>query len=177
MSAALIIYAQTNSRQTGIVITDQTLWGTVTPGTISSLTSVSVNVYGASAITPEYVKSLTSLQLDTFKTTGSIELLFIDLAGSTMLTDGWYTIKITANSLAYVSNTTGFGIYADITHAVYSKINSLHVPEEIKYSAEKYCIYAMFLEGLRFLDTSTVVNRDIKFKKRLLSLQKMLLIL
>ena len=169
----LIILVSSNASQTGVVITDETDWGSI-GGSRNSLNSVIVNLYGTSLVTPSSSYALTELELDTFITTGSVEVSFLNLAGVLYIADGWWSLNITANSLAYVSNYAGFGIYASITFAVFSQINSLHVPEEVKYTAEKYCIYAMWLEGLKFLDTTNINSRGVKFAKRLLSLQKML---
>lgn len=170
----IVIYCTSNSAQTGVVITDKTDWGSV-GGSLESLSDIILSIYSASLVTPAYQYQLTLAEADEYVTTGTIEILFTAIYGASYLNDGWWTAKITANSGDYVSNFSGFGLYSNITFAVFNQINGLHVPEQIKYDAEKYCIYAMWLEGLKFLDTTNVNSREIKFNKRLLSLQKMLL--
>jgi hypothetical protein len=170
----LIIHATTNTSQTGVIITDKTDWDTM-PTPLFGIDNMAVNLYQTSLTTPVKVHQLTSTELASFKANGFIELSFITLNSTIYLNDDWWTVKMTANGGYHESNFSGFGIYADITHAVFSQINNLHVPEEIKYTAEKYCIMAMWRQGLKFLDTTSVNAREIKFRKRLASLQKMLL--
>ena len=172
--ANIIIYATSNSDQTGVVVTDKTDW-TLLGVPRTTLTTIRLDLFGASLETPEYTYTLTSAERLTYVTDGVVEIPFISLSGAINVADGWWTLYMDGNSGAYVSNYSGFGIYADITFAVFSQINGLHSPEENKYDAEKYCKYAMYLKGLGFLDTTNVNSRDIKFTKRLRSLQKMLL--
>jgi len=173
--ATITIYASSNSNQTGIEITDQTDWAGLGVSR-SVLDDITISVYGSSLSTPSYpVYTMTELQEAAFIADGFVEILFTDLVGLININDGWWTIRISANTGTYVSNYSGFGIYADITYAVWSKINGLHVPEEDKFDAQKYCQYAMFLKGLGYLDTTNVSSREIKFNKRLLALQKMIL--
>jgi len=171
---AIAIFATSNSKQTGVEITDLTDW-TALGVPRSVLTSVSVELYGTSLVTPESTYALTAPELATYVADGFVEILFTSLAGSINVSDGWWTVRVTGNSSAYISNYSGFGIYSDITYGVWSLINSLHTPQEVKYDAESYAIPAIFLKGLGYLDTTNVNSRDVKFQKRLLSLQKMLL--
>lgn len=170
--AQISIFCTSNTKQTGVVITDTTDW-TALGVPRSTLSGISLQLFGASLVTPEATYNLTAGQEATYIADGVVEILFTDLAGAVMLNDGWWTIKMSSNSGGYVSNYSGFGIYADITYAVWSLINSIHAPEEIKYDAERYCINAMFLKGLGYLDTTDVNSREVKFTKRLVSLQKM----
>jgi len=173
--ATTTIFTTSNSNQTGIIIYDNTDWTSLgVPRSV--LNDITVSTYGSSLVTPAYpVYTMTEVQEAAFIADGQVEILFTDLVGAINLNDGWWTIRLSSNSGAYISNYAGFGIYADITYAVWSQINGLHVPEEDKFDAEKYCRYAMFLKGLGYLDTTNVSSREIKFNKRLLGLQKMLL--
>lgn len=173
--ATIKIFASSNSNQTGIILYDQTDW--VALGVSRSvLDNIIISIYGVSLVTPAYTAyTMTELQKTTFKTSGEVEILFTSLIGSININDGWWTVRVSANTGVYVSNYAGFGIYADITYAVWSEINGLHVPEEDKFSSEKYCRYAIFLKGLGYLDTTSVSSREVKFNKRLRALQKMLL--
>lgn len=166
------IFCTSNTKQTGVVVTDTTDW-TALGVPRSTLSGISLQLFGSSLVTPEATYNLTAGEEATYIADGVVEILFTDLAGAVMLNDGWWTIKMSANSGGYVSNYSGFGIYADITYAVWSLINSIHAPEEIKYDAERYCINAIFLKGLGYLDTTDVNSREVKFTKRLVSLQKM----
>lgn len=170
----IVLNATSNAGQTGVILTDQTDWASLGVSR-SVLTSITVDLYGASLVTPVSSYTLTAPELATFISDGVIELTFLSLYGAIYVNDGWWSIKTSSNSGAYVSNYSGFGIYASASFAVYSQINSLHVPEDIKYNAEKYCIMAMWLEGLKYLDTTNVNSRGVKFVKRLVSLQKMML--
>jgi len=172
--AAIVITAATDATQTSLVIEDRTDWTSI-GDTISSLTSIDVEIYTTSLVTPAYTYSLSSPEVDYYVLNGTITLTFLTIAGQLYLDDGFYNVKLSANTGDYISNNYGFGVYADITYAVFSEINSLDTPESIKFNAEKFCTYAMFLEGLKYLDTTSVNNRDIKFNKRLTALNKMLL--
>jgi len=172
--AAIAIFATSNSKQTGVELTDLTDW-TALGVPRSVLTSISVELYGTSLVTPVSTYALTAPELATYVADGFLEILFTTLAGSIAINDGWWTVRMIANSNAYISNYSGFGIYSDITYGVWSLINSVHTPQEVKYDAERIVIPAIFLKGIGYLDTTNVNSRDVKFQKRLLSLQKMLL--
>jgi len=171
--ATISVYAAANSIQNGVIITDETDWGQI-GGSIAGMANIIVGLYGSSE-TPLGEYELSLEQQTTYIDTGSVEVLFQSLIGTESVNDGWWYVKVTSNSEAYVSGYSGFGIYSSITYAVFDQINSLHVPEENKYNIERYCTIAMWLEGLRFLATSNVNSRAIKFTKRLYQLQKMLL--
>lgn len=172
--AAITIYATSNSKQSGVEITDLTDW-TALGVPRSTLTAISVELYGTSLVTPSSTYILTAPEIAAFVDDGFVEISFTSLAGAINVSDGWWTVRVLGNSSDYISNYSGFGIYSDITYGVWSLINSLHTPQNVKYDAEKYAIPAIFLKGLGYLDTTNVNSRDIKFQKRLLSLQKMLL--
>lgn len=174
MATAIVIISQTDSTQTSLTIEDRTDWGAI-GDSISSLTSVDINIYSTSLVTPQYTYTLSSSELDYYKLNGTITLTFMQMTGSLYLEDGFYNTQLTANSEDYISNYYGFGIYVDINYAVTNMINSIDSPENIKFDAEKYGINMMFLEGLKYLDTTTINNRDIKFNKRLIALNKTLL--
>lgn len=170
----LLIYTTTNTQQTGIVITDKTDWTSLNLSN-DSLTSITVSLYQSNLTFPVAQYVLNIQELSSFINSRYVELSFLQIYNTLYVEDGWWTVKITANDNAHESNFSGFGIYADITSAVFAEIDSLHVPEEIKYNAEKYCIIAIYRQGLKFLDTTTVNSREIKYNKRLKALQKMLL--
>jgi len=174
MSKNIVIYATSNESQDSVIITDQTVWADLGESR-SVLTSVVLSLYGESLVTPEYQYTLSAGELSTFVSTGVVEVPFLSIAGTIYIEDAWWTAKATGNLSAYISNYSGFGIYASITYAVFNQVNGLHVPQEIKFDAEKYATSVFFLEGLRNLDTTNVNARGIKFQKRLISLQKMLL--
>lgn len=172
--ANILIYATSNVAQDGLIVEDLTDW-TALGVPRSTLSSLVLNLYSTSLATPTYQYALSASELASFVTDGIVEIAFIDAAGVLYLEDYWWSAVLTGNSSAYISNYSGFGIYASITYAVFNQINGLHVPEEIKYDAEKYATSVFFLEGLGNLDTTNVNSRGIKFQKRLISLQKMLL--
>lgn len=174
MAIAIIIVAQTDASQTSLTITDKTAW-TSTDYTIASLNSLVVNIYSSSLIDPEYIYTLSASELTYFKLNGTITLSFTQMFGNLYLSDGFYNARTTANSGEFISNFYGFGIYVDITYAVTNMINSLDSAESIKFDAEKYATQMMFLEGLKYLDTTTINNRDIKFNKRLKALNRVIL--
>lgn len=170
----ITIYAKANGLQTGVVIQDRTDW-TSLGDSISSLSNIIVSLYqgNASALVSSY--ALSAEEETEYITNGEVTLLFTDIVGSEFIEDDWWMVQMTSNSGGYISNFSEFGIYADITHAVFQEINNVKTPENIKYNAEKYCTYAMFLEGLKYLDNSNINTRGVKFVQRLLALQKMLL--
>jgi len=172
--AAIVITATTDPTQTSLIVEDRTDWTSI-GDTIDSLTTITLNIYTTSLVTPTYSYELTQQERDAYVLDGTVTLTFLVVAGDLYLEDGFYNAELTANSETYVSNPYGFGIYADITYAVFSEINSIDTSDNLKMNAEKFCTYAMFLEGLKYLDTTSVNNRDIKFNKRLTALNKMLL--
>lgn len=170
----IVVNTTSNSAQTGIVIVDQTDWASLGVSR-SILTSMRIDLYGAFLVTPVSLYTLDAPELASFVDTGTVELSFLKLYGSLYVADGWWTIQTSSNMDTYISNYSEFGVYASISFAVASQINSLHVPENIKYNAEKYCIMAMWLDYLKYLDTTNVNSRRQKFISRLISLQKMML--
>jgi hypothetical protein len=172
--ANIIIYATSNVSQDSLICTDQTDWTSLGVPR-STLTSLVLNLYETSLVTPEYQYTLSGTELSAFIADGIVEIPFLSSAGTIYIEDAWWNAVLTGNSGAYVSNYSGFGIYASITYAVFNQVNGLHVPEEIKFDAEKYATSVFFLEGLVNLDTTNVNSRGVKFQKRLISLQKMLL--
>lgn len=172
--AAIVVNITSTVDQTGINITDQTDWTSLGVPR-STLTSLVLTLYETSLVTPVYTYTLSAGELSSFVTDGVVEISFLDATGTIYLDDSWWSGVLSGNTGAYVSNYSGFGIYASITYGVYSQVNSLHTPEDIKFNAEKYAIMVMFLEGLKYLDTTNVNSRGVKFQKRLISLQKMLL--
>ena len=169
--AQTVIYTTSNSTQDGIIITDQTDW-TQLGQTISVLSGISISLYDDTlSLVTTY--SLSNTEETEYNANGTVEIPFINIVNNTFLEDAWWTIQMSSNSGAYISNYSSFGIYADITYIVFSQINNLHVPEDIKFNAEKYCIPAIFLKGLGYLDTTNIVSREVKFNKRLIALQKM----
>lgn len=111
-----------------------------------------------------------------FVDTGAVELLFTDMFGPIdgVLDDGWWIAEVRATSEAYVSNQYGFGIFTDIAFEVYALVNSTHVPEVIKYKSEDLFMKVLMLDGLKYLDTSTVNDRGAKFTVRFNALTKIL---
>lgn len=172
--ANIVIFATSNVAQNALNITDQTDWTSLGVPR-STLTSLVLNIYGSSLVTPEYQYTLSPIELFSFVADGYVSIPFLNSAGTVYIDDAWWNAVLTGNSGAYVSNYSGFGIYASIAYAVFNQVNGLHVPEEIKFNAEKYATSVFFLEGLGNLDTTNVNSRGVKFQKRLISLQKMLL--
>jgi len=170
----LVIFASSNATQTGVQINDQTNWVPI-DSSRDSLTGLVVSLYSTDSVTPISTYRLTELELNTFIDTGTIEISFLKLNGNLYVEDGWYWVSINGNAGNLISNNSGFGIYAGITGAVFSQVNDLHVPEDIKYNAEKIIMPVLYLEGLKYLDTTSVNSRDTKFNKTLLSIQRMLL--
>jgi len=174
---AIVITASTDATQTSLVIEDRTDWTSISD-VITSITSLTLNIFTTSLVTPAYVYDFTQEEVDYYVLNGTITLTFLQTVGDLYLEDGFYNAQLIGNfeqATEYVSNFYGFGIYVDITYAVFSEINSIDTSENLKMNAEKYCTYAMFLEGLKYLDTTSVNSRDIKFNKRLTALNKMLL--
>lgn len=172
--ASIVVNISSTVDQTAVTIADGTDW-TALGVPRSTLTSLVLTLYGTSLITPLYTYTLSAGELAAFVADGVVEIAFLDAAGTIYIEDSWWSGVLSGNTGAYVSNYSGFGIYASITYAVYSQVNSLHTPQEIKFNVEKYAIMVMFLEGMKYLDTTNVNSRGVKFQKRLISLQKMLL--
>lgn len=171
---AIVITTQTDSTQTSLIITDGTDWAGIGDD-ISSLTSITLNLYKDSLVSPLNSYTLSAEEVSYYVANGTITLTFEQMFGQIYLDDSFYNLQMDGNSGTYLSNYSGFGIYADITYAVYNEVNNIDTPEAIKYNAEEYATMTMFLEGLRYLDTTNVNSREVKFTKRLSALNKMLL--
>lgn len=173
----IVITATTDATQTSLIVEDRTDWTSIND-TINSITTLTLNIFTTSLVTPTYVYDFTQNEVNYYVANGTITLTFLTVAGDLYLNDGFYNVQLIGNigeATEYISNFYGFGIYVDITYAVFNEINSIDTADNLKMNAEKYCTYAMFLEGLKYLDTTSVNSRDIKFNKRLTSLNKMLL--
>lgn len=143
----------------------------------SSLSTVSelvLNFYTTSLTTPIETYTLSSDELDALDALGEVEITFEAIFGDEYIQDNWYILQAIGNSGGFVSNYDGFGVYTWVKTKVYEQINSLHTPEIISTNIENLFLKKMLLEGIEELDNSTIVSRDIKFKKRLSILTKML---
>lgn len=141
---------------------------------LENLTSVILNIYTNSLVTPIVSYTFDANELVAFVGNGSIDLVLKDIFGTDFIQDNWYITYLTGNDGDIVSNYDGFGVYTYVKTKVYEQINSLHTPEYAVSRMESLFLKKIFLEGLEYLDTSTILSRDIKFKKRLLVLTKML---
>ena len=94
--------------------------------------------------------------------------------GTDYISDNWYDIQLIGNNGDYESNLDGFASYAYIEPYVFiNNLNNLHTPDEYRGSIENIALQIMWLQGLKYLDTSTVNDRRIKSIKRLKGLIKL----
>ena len=70
---AIVITAATDATQTSIVIEDRTDWTTL-GDTIDSLTTITMNLYSTSLVTPAYSYELTQEERDYYVLNGTIPL-------------------------------------------------------------------------------------------------------
>ena len=96
--------------------------------------------------------------------------------GTEYIRDNWYGVQMIGNAGDYESNLDGFASYAYIEPYVFiNNLNNLHTPDEYKGSIENVALQVMWLQGLKYLNTSTLtVNaRRVKSIKRLKGLIKL----
>jgi len=168
MSTPIVITATKNASQTLIVIREES--------GISRVGFTEVVLYLSAENFPLVITdyTLTGPQLSEFITNGSVEVEFLDIFGTINIADDWWTINVHANSDEYLSNPFYFGIYIDAIFSVYSMANNVHVPEILKGKAESLYSLVMFANGLGYLDTSSINDKGVKFKRRLSAIQKIL---
>jgi len=142
---------------------------------LSTITELVLNFYNTSDLTTPYeTYTLTTPEVLEFDSNGEITLTFEDMFGDEYIQDNWYILQVIGDSGDFVSNYDGFGVYTWVKTKVYEQVNSLHTPEIISTNIENLFLKKILLEGIEELDNSTIVSRDIKFKKRLAILTKML---
>ena len=164
--ATITIQTTKSTDQRSITITSESY--------LDLITSADLSIFTTSLSTAVATYTLSAGEVSTFVSTGSVTLTFLQIFGTEFIQDNWYITYLDGNSGDYVSNYDGFGIYTYVKTKVYEQVNSLHTPEFTTSTMESLFLKKLFLEGLDYLDTSTIVSRDIKFKKRLSALTKML---
>lgn len=168
MSTPIVITATKNASQTSIVIREES--GISRVGFTEVVLYLSA--YDFPLIITDY--TLTGPQLSEFIANGSVEVEFLDIFGTINIADDWWTINVHANSDEYLSRPFYFGVYADTRFSVYSIVNGIHIPEVNKGKAEYLYSKVMFVNGMGYLDTSSINDRGIKFKARQNAINKML---
>lgn len=168
MSTALSITAITNAAQTSVIIQDYT--GISRTGMTDITLSLTNDAYPELAA--EYILDVT--EEAAFIEDGLVEIPFTKIFTDASIVDGWWLLQLTATAGDYVSNVYGFTIYIDLNYAVFSLVNSVHVPEANLVRAQSMAFKVMFVIGLRYLDTSYVNDRGVKVLKRINALNKMM---
>ena len=154
--------------------TDQKSITVATTSNISAIAEMVLNFYTTSLTTPYETYALTSLELSEFDSNSEITLTFESMFDEEFIPDNWYIVQAIGDDGDYISNYNGFGVYTWVKTKTFEQINSLHTPESISTTIENLFMKKLMLEGLEELDTSTIVSRDVKFKKRLSKLTKLL---
>lgn len=168
MSTALSITAATNAAQTSIIIQDYTGISRTGMTGIALLLTNDENP----ELNAEYVLDVT--EEAAFVEDGLVEILFTKIFTTASIIDGWWSVQLTATTGDYISNIYGFTIYIDLQFAVFSLVNSVHVPETNKGRVEQLAMQVMFLKGIQYLDTSYINDRGTKILKRQNALNKMM---
>ncbi len=166
MATTITIQATRSLDQRSVTITSESY--------LDLITSIDLNIYTTTLTTADATYTFTAGEVSTFVSTGTVTLTFEQIFGTEFIQDNWYITYLTGNSGDYVSNYDGFGVYTYVKTKVFEQVNSLHTPEFITQTMESLFLKKLWLEGLEELDNSTIVSRDVKFKKRLSALTKML---
>jgi hypothetical protein len=172
MAQELTIDVNISDDYKAIIVTDQTDWSSLGV-TIDVLTEVILYFYTSNTTTADYTYEFTADNLVSYISNGNITLTFEDLFGREYALDNGYEVKMVANTEAYVSNFAFFGSDAYITNKVYENINNLRTPEVYRNGIEPLALQVMFLTSMRYLDRSTIIDRNIKWKRRLNALNKL----
>lgn len=165
MAESLIIDVNLSTDYKSITITDETDW-TNTSGTLDSLTSIILYFYTSDTSSADYTYTFTDDNLNEYTANAEITLTFESMFGSTYAVDNWYKVLLDGNDSGYVSNYAGFGSDAYITVKVNENINNLRTPERYRDTIEKVALERLFLDGMKYLDSSTNTDRSIKWSKR-----------
>lgn len=172
MAEQILIKVTRSADQKSITVTDTTDWSIVT-GTIDSLTDIILNFYTNDLETPSDSYTMTSEEEDEYTANGTISLTFLTMFSTEFIADDWYQVQMSATSGDYISNYYGFGVFISIKNTVYENIDDLYTPDRDKGHMESLYFQYMALNGLDWLDISEAANRQIKFERRLESLQKL----
>lgn len=166
MATAITIRTVRDTDSKGITITSSDY--------LDSITSIVLNLYTTSADIAYDTYTFTGEEVAEFVSNGTIDLDFLTMFDLEYLPDNWYDIQLVGNSGDYESNLDGFASYAYIEPYVYiNNLNNLHTPDEYRGSIENIALQIMWLQGLKYLDTSTVNDRRVKSIKRLKGLIKL----
>lgn len=135
------------------------------------ITSIVLNFYTTSSDSPWDTYTLTGSEVSSFISAGEISLTFSTMFGTEYISDNWYDIQLIGNNGDYISNLDGFASYSYLEPLIYiNQLNNLHTPDEYRGSIEAIALNIMWLQGLKYLDTSTVNDRRIKSLKRMKAL-------
>ena len=138
---------------------------------LDAITSIVLNVYTTSSTSPADTYTFTAGEVSSFVSNGTITLTFQTMFGTDYVPDNWYDIELVGNDGDYLSNLDGFASYAYLEPVVYiNNLNNLHTPDEYRGSIENIALQIMWLQGLKYLDTSTVNDRRVKSLKRMKAL-------
>jgi len=168
MAIAIVITATKNASQTAIMVREES--GISRAG----FTNVVLYLVAEDFPLATTIYTLTAAQRSAFISAGQVEIEFLDIFRKVNIADDWWTINVHAASDAYLSNDFYFGVYADTRFSVYSVVNGVHIPETNKGKSEIMYAPVMFINGMGYLDTSSINDRGVKFKKRKAAINKML---
>ena len=163
MATAITIRTVRDTDSKGITITSSDF--------LDLITDITLNFYTADTTSPEDTYTLTAGEVSTFVSTGTISLSFLTMFGTDYISDNWYDVQMIGNNGDYISNLDGFASYSYLEPLIYiNQLNNLHTPDEYRGSIEAIALNIMWLQGLKYLDTSTVNDRRIKSLKRMKAL-------
>jgi hypothetical protein len=166
MATAIIIQTSRSTDSKSITITSESY--------LDLITSIVLNFYTTSTNSVYDTYTLTELEVSNFVSNGTITLTFQTMFASGYVPDNWYDIQMVGNDGDYLSNLDGFASYAYLEPVIYiNNLNNLHTPDEYRGSVEKIALQIMWLQGLKYLDTSTVNDRRVKSLKRMKGLLKL----
>lgn len=138
------------------------------------IATISLNFYTTSTTSVYDTYDFTVSEVNEFVSNGTITLTFLTMFGTDYIPDNWYDIQMVGNTDGYISNLDGFASYAYIEPLIFiNNLNNLHTPDEYRGSIEKVALQVMWLQGLKYLDTSTVNDRRIKSLKRMKALLRL----
>lgn len=169
-SIQILVTRSTN--QKSITVTDNTDWIGVN-GTIDDFTDIVLNFYTTDTSSAVESYTFTPEEVIEYVSNSTISLDFEDVFRAEYIQDNWYIVQMVVNTDDFVSDYDGFGTYIYLKTKVYELINSLHTPTLYRAQMEKIYQLHMFIRALEYLDTSEVLSRDVRFKKILIALTKM----
>lgn len=166
--ATFKIKCSKNKAQTEITVkqTDST--------SLTSVSSMVVNLYSDDLSTADNTYTLTSGELATLKADGEVSLAVSDVIGSSVV-DDFYSLELSGNSDAYLSNKAGIGYTLTAKGKVYSKQGFVDVyAPDFRIDRVLHTAHMLVAEMDAIEDQDPTLQKRVDYTSRLALLKQIL---